>query len=182
MADQFPQNIEIEVDRDAYRAYLRTKWLGSWVGILAFLGCALGLPVTSACLGRPAPFSIATLGFFALGIASGLVASSALATGLYFLLSHRIAGRMAASLRVTVEGPFLRIVQEDYVRTDRKLHFRSIVDYSTVEGYLMRYFGIMELRMTTTGGGALSGPNIIGLKDCPKVRDMLAEIDSIREQ
>ena len=80
-----------------------------------------------------------------------------------------------------VEGAFLHIVQENYARVDRKLHFRSIVDYAAVDDILMRRFGLMALRMNTTGGGLDSTINLIGIKDCLKVRDMLAEIDSIRE-
>jgi putative N-acetylmannosamine-6-phosphate epimerase len=89
---------------------------------------------------------------------------------------------MAASLQVRVEGSFLRIIQKVPALQDRKLHFRAIVDYATVEGSLMRRFGIMTLQMTTTAGGAASTIRIDGLRDCTKVRDMLAEIDSIREK
>jgi len=39
----------------------------------------------------------------------------------------------------------------------------------------------MNLQMTTTGGGPQMLIQIPGLDDCEKTRDMLAEIDSLRE-
>jgi hypothetical protein len=45
----------------------------------------------------------------------------------------------------------------------------------------MRYFGIHALRMTTTGGGQNANVIVPGVKDCLRVRDLLADIDRLRE-
>jgi membrane protein YdbS with pleckstrin-like domain len=182
MTDRYPENIEFDVNRDALRAYLRTRWYLLWLGIPAFFGGFFGLmSVTDSSDDLHGVLGL--LLCLARGIGTGLLVSSAISTVLYLLFCHRIAARLAASLRVTVEGAFLRIVEEGYSRVDRKIHFRSIVDYTIVEGSLMRRFGVMSLRMTTTGSNqANPAIDISGLKDCEKVRDMLAEIDSSREK
>jgi hypothetical protein len=67
------------------------------------------------------------------------------------------------------------------VAADRNLHFRSIVDYAATQDILMRYFGIHALQMATTAGGqnrTLTSPRV---KDCLHVRDVLADIDRLRE-
>ena len=65
--------------------------------------------------------------------------------------------------------------------SDRKLHFRSIVDYATTQDSLMRRFGIHALQMATTAGGQNTNLIIPGVKDCLRVRDLLADIDRQRE-
>ena len=182
MADRFPEVLEIEVDRDVLRAYLRAKWLLPWVGVTLFFGVIIGFMVVGPLDNRS--FSGASEVFLVLaeGIGVGLLASAVISTAAYFLFVHRFAARAAAGLHVSVEGAFLRIRQDEWhMKVDRKLHFRSIVDYATVDDRLTRRFGTMILQMTTTGGGMQSTIRIAGLKDCPRVRDMLAEIDSMRE-
>lgn len=183
MTDQYPETIEFEVDRAALRAYLRTKWLSAWVGMLGFFGGAFGLVHGINCLERYGYHGrLDAVLHFARGVGTGLLISTAIALAAYLIVSHRPAARIAAGLRVAVEGAFLRIMEDGYDRRDRKLHFRSIVDYATVEGWLMRRFGLMMLQMNTTSGSVRGVIQITGLKDCSKVRDMLAEIDRIREK
>ena len=43
MSDEFPESVELEVDRDALRRYLRTKWFLSWLACLAIFGGMFGL-------------------------------------------------------------------------------------------------------------------------------------------
>jgi hypothetical protein len=50
-----------------------------------------------------------------------------------------------------------------------------------VRGGLMQYFGIEALQMTTIAGGQNAALTIAGVKDCTKIRDMLSEIDRLRE-
>ena len=64
---------------------------------------------------------------------------------------------------------------------DRKLHFRAIVDYATTQDALMRRFDLHALQMTTTAGGPKSTLTIPGVKDCLKVRDILSDVDRLRE-
>ena len=182
MTDSYPYTIEFDIDRDALRRYLRVKWFISWVAGFAFFGGTIGFSTVTRRLDNHDFHGVQELlTLLATGIGRGLVGSLILATVFYFLLSHGLASVTAASLRVTVEGAFLRIIQHGHVRLDRKVHFRSIVDYTTLEGGLMRRFGIMALHMTTIGGGNQTGLQILGIRGCPDARDKLAEIDALRE-
>jgi hypothetical protein len=182
MSDSYPDTIEFEIDRDALRRYLRFKWFLSWLAGLAFIGGMMGLMTVADRLDtHDYGGMLEFLMLLARGVGSGVIGSAILSTILYFLLSHRLAAVTSGSLRVVVEGAFLRIIRHGHVRMDRKLHFRSIVDYTTLESALMRYFGVMALQMTTTGGSNQGGLQIIGLQKCADVRDKLAEIDALRE-
>jgi hypothetical protein len=181
--DKYPQNIDIEIDHNVLSNYLRTKWFLSWFSSLSFFGCLFGFATVTDSIDKHKYDGInelLLLIFQAIGV--GFLCSTLISIILYFIFSHRLAVKMATSLKIRVEGPFLRIIQTGSARIDRKLHFRSIVDYSTVEGSLMRRFGVMALQMTTTGGGVQSNFQVIGIKNCLQVRDMLAIIDSVREQ
>ncbi len=182
MSDQYPSTLSIEIDRDRLRTYLRVKW---------YLCCAVPLSLFGGMFGLAAVFDKSVHRVATSGGATVLLAVKALGIGIglallialfcYFIVSHRIASRFAATLEVTVEGTFLRIRQHTIVMSDRKLHFRSIVDYATTQDLLMRYFGIHALQMATTAGGQNATLIIPGVKDCLKVRDLLAEIDRQRE-
>ncbi len=116
-----------------------------------------------------------------MGVGTGIGISLLVALFCYLVFSHRFASRLAASLEVSVEGPFLHVRQHTAVLSDRKLHFRSIVDYATTQDFLMRHFGIQSLEMTTTAGGQNTNLVILGVKDCLRIRDVLADIDRLRE-
>ena len=182
MSDSYPVNLTIEIDRPLLRRYLRVKWfllLAAFpllFGFIGFLSYMERIPYEVMLKGETILFVLRVL-----AISFG---SSCLATVvLYFLFGHRLAARYAESLAVTVEGPFLRIREHGALLIDRKIHFRSIHDYSTVQGRLLRRFGMYALYFTTTGVRAPGyGVNmIVGIKDCEKVRDMLADIDRLRE-
>ena len=100
----------------------------------------------------------------------------------YALVIRRHSRRYAASLDVSVEGSFLRIREYSKGMVDRKIHFRSIVDYSNIQSRMMTRYGIEALKMNTTSGGQNSGITILGIKDCLKMRDILSEIDQLRER
>jgi hypothetical protein len=181
MSDPYPSNLSIEIDRQVLKKYLRVRWLLSWATLFALLGGLFGL----ASIGNALERSVTSRGEVVFVIfkcvGTGLGISLLLALIFYLLFSHRVTSRMANSLEVSVEGAFLRIKQRAYITSDRKLHFRSIVDYTVMQDFLMRRFGIHALHMTTTAGGQNTGLVVTGLKDCLKVRDMLADIDSRRE-
>ena len=182
MIDDYPDTIELDIDRDALRSYLRARWFISWVAGLAFIGGTLGFFTVTSRLDNHDYNGIQEfLSLLAMGIGIWLVVSFVLSTILYFLLSHRLAAVAATSLRVIVEGNFLRIIRHDPARMDQKIHFRSIVDYTIFEDALMRRFGIMSLQMTTTGGGNHASLQILGLRECLDARDKLAAIDALRE-
>jgi membrane protein YdbS with pleckstrin-like domain len=181
MTDSYPANLEIEIDRPRLTMYLRAQWLFGWVTMGGIFGIFFGVMAASAVLERvTCSWTVAVLASL-----FSFVLCVAVSTGiggvLYLLFSHRLAIRYAEELRVTVEGPFLRLRQYQIVTTDRKLHFRAIVDYAAVQDPLMRLFGIHALQMTTTGGGQSATIKVPGVKECLKARDMLSEIDRLRE-
>lgn len=197
MSDPYPSTLEIEIDRVALRKYLRRMWFSAWAVPLCLFGGMIGfgrvvdaLDHQRSSAGRVARelfertyptradiwFHIAM--WSVVGALIGLVVA---ALG-YFVFCHRAAARRAASLQVTVEGAFLRIRQDIFVRSDRKLHFRSIVDYEVTQDFAMRRAGIEALRLRTTSGTPHSILTIPAVKDCLKVRDMLSEIDALREK
>lgn len=181
MTDPFPANSEIEIDRATLTSYLRAKWLLSWVAVVGLFGSVFGI-VSIAEMFKRAPVSwsdvIATA---AAVIGLGLAIPLFVAGLLYLAFSHRLAARFANELHVTIEGPFLRIRQHLIVATDRRLHFRSIVDYAVSQDPLMRYFQIEAIQMTTIGHGPASTISIPAVKNCLQTRDMLSEIDRLRE-
>ena len=183
MSDSYPDQIVIEIDRPRLQTYLRIKWFLSWMagvgglaGIIAIapLGAAIERGIHSHSWRTGVAMAAST-------VAIGFGVASLLALLLYLLLSHRRAARFAASLEVSVEGAFLRIRQHDTTLSDRKIHFRAIVDYATTQGPLRRRFGLHTLEMTTTASGLQSIIRLPGVKDCLRVRDLLAEIDHQRE-
>lgn len=112
------------------------------------------------------------------GAAIGFAISFIFAFLIYLLRSHRLARRHAENLELSVEGSFLRLRENATVLLDRKLHFRSIVDYQVAQDSLTRRFNIYVLQMTVIAGAPLV---VHGVKDCTKIRDMLSEIDRLRE-
>jgi hypothetical protein len=181
MKDTYPDTFELEIDRPALRRYLRIEWFLSWFAVIMVLGGIITFAYICGQLGNDPILDLTELvTFVASRAAAGLSIAAALSVVCYFSISHLIAARVAKSLRVSVDGAFLRIVQQHFARIDRKIHFRSIVDYSIVESPLMRWLGVKSLKMTTTGG-MHSDLVVVGLADCERMRDVLAEIDSHRE-
>jgi hypothetical protein len=178
MPDPYPSTIDIEIDRAKLKKYLRVKWFLSWTGSLTGFAGMFG--VASAIGAVLDQGKALAAGLLLAGEITG--GAFLLSTCLYLILSHHRAARLAATLQVSVEGAFLRIRQDVYVLSDRKLHFRSIVDYTTTQGGLMRRFGIEALHLSTIARVQEGiGLVIPGIKDCLKVRDMLADIDRLRE-
>ena len=181
MSDQYPINLNIEIDRDRLKNYLRVKWLLAWALPLSLFGALFGFGSTAKALDHGITSRSEAVLLVVRCVATGIGISLLLALFLYLVLSHRIASRIAASLEVSVEGAFLHVCQHGLISSDRKLHFRSIVDYATTQDFLMRYFGIHALQMATTAGGQNTNLVIPGVKDCLRVRDVLADIDQLRE-
>ena len=191
MNDPFPASFVIEFDRERLTTYFRVKCLLGWGIGLSLLGSMVGFLTAANALDHSSGPSVVWL--LAGRIGAGLGVGFLLALLVYALFCHRRAARRAAYLEISVEGPFLRVRQRLYVRlsdqpnngsyatSDRKLHFRSIIDYAVVQDFLMRRCGISALQMTTPAGGFGLMLCIPGVKDCLKVRDMLSEIDALRE-
>ncbi|MDR3405196.1 MAG: hypothetical protein P4L99_22060 [Chthoniobacter sp.] len=186
MSDPYPTNLTIEIDRPRLRRYLRTKWLLTWLMLFFFIGGFLSFDMTGIAVQRQHLEPGVETFLIIKGGSIGTGACLGVAVLLYFLFSHWLAARVAANLEVAVEGPFLRIRQGAIIRIDRKLHFRSVVEYATVQTFLLRKFEMHALLFTTTAyaraaNGLAAGNTIFGIKDCEKVRDTLAEIDALRE-
>lgn len=181
MSEHYPETLNIEIERDRLRRYLHVNWLLAWVISLVSIGTLFTF--AGIAEGFNDGFASYTQAIFvsAFLLATGMGVPLLIALFCYFVFSHRIASRLAATLEVTVEGPFLHVRQHATVLSDRKIHFRSIVDYAATQNFLMRYFGIYALQMATTAGGQNTNITILGVKDCLRIRDFLAEIDRLRE-
>lgn len=180
MKDPYPEVLNLEIDRDGVRRYLRVKWMIAWTLPLAFFGGMFGLAGIDAVSNGAGESRNLFLIFLQL-IAMGAGGGALLGLVCYLLFSHRLAARLASTLTVSVEGAFLRVRQRAFVLSDRKLHFRAIVDFAMTQDDLMRSIGIEALEMTTTGGGKECKVVIPGVKECLKTRDLLADIDRLRE-
>jgi hypothetical protein len=181
MSDSYPAALTIEIDRKRLRRYLCTKAFLGWFSPAAVIGGLLGFGSISKSLDK-GNFSFGeVLALIVQSTAVGVLVAVVVVLPFFFLFGYRVASRLASTLDVSVEGPFLRIRQHAAALSDRKLHFRSIVDYATIQDSLMRFFGIEALQMPTTGCGVGSTVTIHGIKDCLKIRDVLSEIDRQRE-
>ena len=180
-ADRHPHSIRFDFDRENLRRYLRIKWALAWMLTLGGLGAFFSTIRIGDALERAGTLTADNAATCLRFLATGTGAGFLLGAVCYLGFSHFRAGRLAATLSLEVEGAFLRISQGGLFKSDRKLHFRSIIDYSVVEGPLRRRFGLRTLVMTIPGGPA-GMISIGGLHDCDAVRDMLAEIDAAREQ
>ena len=182
MSDQYPENLTVEIDRDRLRKYYRARALLVLLGFLLVLGAASTIGRVGDRLDKVELKNLTDVILFCVrSFALSIGISTALALLMYFIFCHRSTARRAASLEVSVEGAFLRVRDHELISIDRKLHFRAIVDYATIQGWLMRKCGIHALRMTTTAGGQSSTLTIHGVKDCLRMRDILSDIDRLRE-
>ncbi len=179
-SDPYPSQFAIEIDRDNLRKYYRVQWLLQWL-CLGFFGIYIGGFASTAEIERGSKFGWNAASIVARDAAIGMAVSLIVAILLYLYFSHRRAARYADSLEISVEGSFLRIRQQTKSFLDRKLHFRAIVDYAVTQNALMHWCCIEALQMTTMSGGVHSTIRVPGVKDCLKVRDILAEIDRLRE-
>ena len=182
MSDSYPSTLSIEIDRPRLKSYLQAVGLLDWTApssfVGVFLGVAVGTTPKAQAIALHMPPLLNSLAIVAAGIGIGFAVGFLITFIPYLIFRHRRAARFAESFEVSVEGAFLRLRGHDTAWTDRKLHFRAIVDYEVAQSSLMRRFGIHTLLMTTLGGYRIEA---LGVKDCFKVRDMLSEIDHLRE-
>lgn len=159
------------------------SWYRSWVLALGFIGGLFGLisPIERIENGRTE--GIRDIVFqLSLGVLYGILISTVIATILYFIFSHFRAKKISESQALEVEGPFLHVSQNaGFVKQDRKIHFRAITDFSVIEDKRMRRYGIQALHMNTTSGSQTGFIRVDGVKEGDQMRDLLAEIDILRE-
>jgi hypothetical protein len=182
MKDSYPECIDIDIDRKNLLKYLRITWLLGWVLGLGAFGLLIGSISTLDEIEKGGFESINDLLCDLLyGAVAGALIAALFGFILYLALGYFRAKRAAEMIQLKVEGPFLRVVQSGLIGVvDRKIHFRAIIDFSTVNNRRMSKYGINTLQMNTVGGGPTGMIRIDGVKNCDQVRDMLAEIDHIR--
>lgn len=186
MPDPYPEEFTIEINRPGLARYLRRAERIRIDVVLGTLGAFGGLFYAAAWVERieASAATIAPLLIPALvvaGAALGALLGTFLTPLVYAVLSRKEVRRQVESLHVAVEGPYLRIRSQSSRTSDRKLHFRSIVDYSTIQDRLARRCGVELLQLTTMAGGQHTLVLIPAVEDCLEVRDTLAEVDRLRE-
>ncbi len=181
MSDQHPHSLRIEIDRPRLKKYLRLKSFPALLVPIVVFGALIGFSSISKRADGSKIAREEVVFLIAKSFAEGAGVGVGLTLLIYFPFAHPLADRRADTLDVSVEGSFLRLRQHTIIKTDRKLHFRSIVDYATTQSFLMRWCEVQALQMTTTAGGQNPPILIPGVMDCLKIRDLLAEIDSQRE-
>ncbi|QEG37831.1 PH domain-containing protein [Bythopirellula goksoeyrii] len=181
MNDQYPETFPIEIERDKLCRFYRVQsFIACSIVPFAF-GFLFGGASTSKDRQRDFENAEQVWSEFLRGAITGIGWGLLIGATLYFVFGHFAARRWATALEVAVEGDFLRVKEGGSTRRDRKLHFRAIVDYATFQNPLMRLCEIDGILITTTSGGVYSTINVYAVKNALEVRDMLSEIDRLRE-
>ena len=120
MSDQYPNDLTVEIDRERLRKYFRVSAFLIIMAACLAIGFANSLGRIGDGVKEADLKTINDLIFFCIrGFAVGIGVSVLVALLIYFVFFHRSAARRAASLIVTVEGPFLRVRQDGAILMDR---------------------------------------------------------------
>jgi len=175
--ENHPDKIEFEIDREGLRRSLKAGYLTAWAALFAVFMLPGGM--IALARGQDAGFP-SGLKFLACWAAGTAVISC---VG-YFTSFRETLRRRVEAVSLKVDGPYLLIRTYELPSAswhDRKLHFKSIVDYGIVENSNMRRHGIQSLKLTTLAGGSSSDVIVPAVRNCQQVRDLLSEIDHARE-
>jgi hypothetical protein len=157
MTDQYPENIEIDIERDALLKYLRTKWLCSWLLGLGVVGCLIGFATLTHRLDNHDYTGVLDVILILIrGVGLGLLISIPASITFYFLCSHRLAARISSNLRVTVEGAFALDNTQHNTRKEGRPNSRRNRNYPTRQGNHTRIGSIHENNHTTLHSGMRS--------------------------
>jgi membrane protein YdbS with pleckstrin-like domain len=178
MTDSYPESFPIEIEREKLCRYWRLEALLTLLFFGAFLGTQFGLV---SATNRHAMMELDSWITIPLRMGIGLLIGSTIAVVIYGIVGHYLSRLRVNRLEISVEKQYFHFSEGVFVRSDRKLHFRSIVDYSCFSGPLMRFCGIEGLMLTTTAGGRYSTIRLKGIKNALEIRDVLSEIDAQRE-
>jgi membrane protein YdbS with pleckstrin-like domain len=178
MTDSYPESFPIEIEREKLCRYWRIEALLMLLFFGAFFGTQFGIVSATS---RHAAMELDSWTTVPLRMGIGLLIGSAIAVVIYGIVGHYSSRLRVNRLEISVEKQYFRISEGVFIRSDRKLHFRSIVDYSCFSGPLMRFCGIEGLMLTTTAGGRYSTIRLKGVENALEVRDMLSLIDAHRE-
>lgn len=176
-----PDEIVYSFDHDRLRRYLRVRGLILWLGVLGMLGAlfgfaAVGKKLDSRRLDVPAKIFAASR-----SVGIGFGCGALIGAFCYCALTHVRSATEARAVSLRVNGPFVRLKTGGFMHVDRKVHFRSIIDYSVIDGPLRRRFGLQTLQMTVPAGVPNGLIQLTGLRDCERVRDELSALDAARE-
>lgn len=168
-------------DHDRLRRYLRVRGLILWIGTLGALGALLGFPAAGKKLDS-SRYDVRTKIIAASRAAGiGFATGALLGAFCYVTLTHFRSASEARAASLRVDGPFVLLKTGGFMRINRKVHFRSIIDYAVIDGPLRRRFGLQTLQMTVPTGVPNGLIQLTGLRDCERVRDELAALDAARE-
>ncbi len=181
MADQYPESFPIEIERDKLCFFYRLQSFFACSFLPVFFGVLFGAAGTRGERQRDFDNAEQVWSEFFRGALMGCAIGLLIGLILYLVFGYFTSRRSANELEVSVEGPFLRIKTGPFIVQDRKLHFRAVVDYATFQNPLMRFCGIEGILMTTMSGGQHSTVRVHGIKNALEVRDMLSDIDRLRE-
>jgi membrane protein YdbS with pleckstrin-like domain len=182
MVDSYPQQFEIEIERDKLCRYFRLQSLLGWTGVGMGIGAFFGLMSCIGAANRSNLNSVADFWLWGfLGLGCGALIGLCVGATTYGVVNHYPSKKKAHLICVSVEGAYLRIQEGFLFRRDTKSHFRSIVNYTLCQGPLMRYCGIHAIDLSTTAGIRGIPVRILAVKDAPNMRDVLSEIDRLRE-
>lgn len=195
MTDPYPPCLTVKLDRPRLKRYLRLMWLGLILYLVCFFGFSASLSSAARTMknerqilqkvvrynrefGRQTELAVYKSGLRTFMI--GAAISVGTACGLYLLLSHRTAAKIASKMEITIEGPYLRIQNHFGFNHDQKIHLRSVVAYEVQQTFFQRLCRIHTLRILFSGGQRAHFRELYGIKDCLRTRDLLAEIDMLR--
>jgi len=181
--------MEIELDRQAINKYYAWFGLHAIVVGITIVSLILGFMwfvdivqkdsspeiVWNAILQGFACFAIVWITFMILGVLIG------------YLNFWRYSKSYSENLHVTIEGPYLRIIEYRKVYSDRKIHFNQLMDYTILQDIRMKKLNMKTIRIGTNQ--AMSGNNgmrwhidIPGVINAEKTRDFLADYDYQHEK
>lgn len=175
--DTHQDKIEFEIDRDGLRRSLKAGYLTAWAILFAVMMLPGGLIGLTRGLEAGTLSGLKCLAYWAAGAAAICYMG-------YFTGTRKTLNRRVEAVSLKVDGPYLLVQTYELPGGswhDRKLHFKSIVDYGIVEDSNMRRHGIQSLNLTTLAGGKSSEVIVPAVRNCQQVRDLLSEIDLARE-
>jgi hypothetical protein len=141
--DDYPEDIEFDIDRDKLRKYSQMQAAFFCLLFFVFLGLFIAVLRFEAQLKmEQGKTLVQLLGILVLNLV-GCIAAGVLCGGAsYFVFCHFPEGVYSRNLRLKVEGPYLRLISGTYIVSDRRIHFREITDYSTHQDPIQKWLGI----------------------------------------
>jgi hypothetical protein len=100
MNDHHPEELNIEIDRDALRRYPRVKWLMAWAWPLVFFGGMFGFLGIGNHFDNGIDSLLGALMMVLKCVATGVDVGLLIALAGYLLFSHRLAAGLSRACRI----------------------------------------------------------------------------------